>query len=523
MDKVRGQQRQLHRLVEVVLRNMGITTAFLPEEEAGGAAGTVDTKTTTTTAIGGGALAAIGMHRLEVLDLSENPALSLQDVGRLVPHFCNLRVLQLSDMPHLLPPALACITHAVDTTPTKDTTSTPPPQPPLLYCPTLTELVLHHIEFPSIAALKRWVVVPRLERLHLDRNQLQHLPAFEDGTTEEQKRIILGQIHRVTSDAAGATTASPSPASAPADSEDATLVFPTVRFLSLSGNEFEAWEPLAESVHRVFPALVELFLTDNRMTDIILASSSLAPPSLQRLFASLETLCLRNNKTIQDTRTLDALRVLTPKLTVLRISYDNLLPSWNETLSRMYTIASMPTITTLNRGLVRANERRDSELFYIQRGRREQQQQQQPTAAKNESEAAVSYAYLAELEAKHHDVILSAYREGGEGEERGAGALLLTVTLHPENLYRRAAAGSSSAASLDGVKKVLPSSMTIGKLKALVQKEFGVALHHQRLRCQASGAIGGEVPTELTNESETLEFYGVTTGAWIGVTDSSLR
>eukprot|EP00796_Vickermania_ingenoplastis_P001437 gene1437-833_t len=584
MEKTRTQQSRYDRLFEVVLRDEDIEVALTEEEEKK----TLDSfrhvpkarQTAAATPAPDGeprkynALEAENMSRLEELDLSANARLPLSEVGKLVPYFAQLRVLQLSDSSALFPPVRAALLPSCG-----------PPPSPLLCSPRLEKLVLNNVNLRSFAPLLLWIQTPRLQELHLDHNQLDALPLLHDsdlqlGSSEGPDAVALrSQL----SDALASALAQRRGEGPATD----LFAFPSVRVLSLSGNQFHSWDDedagrsgekegaastrpgqsLGEVLHRVFPALDSLFLTNNQLPDLPIPPRSLwrtasadhtmtaagAPETVAeaadpramaddsetasyfgRHYAflhNLKLLCLRENATIRSTATLDALRHLAPGLKTFRISYASLLSEWNETLARMYVVAALPSITTLNRGAVREKERLDSEIFYIQRGRRRQELERAgsvPSAA----DAGVMYPRLPVLEEKHRDLILSIYREGASammGEDGGAGGhLLLQVSLYPENLYTKNAAAEStkagSAGAAHAVEKTLPSSLTIGKLKALIRVLFAVEPQHQQLRYQPGGDGGVmEVPIALDNELETLGYYGVTNGGKIGVTDTSLR
>lgn len=298
----------------------------------------------------------------------------------------------------------------------------------------------------------------------------------------------------------------------------------------------------------------------------------------------LRVLCLRDISSITSTSTLDAIRQLSPRLETFRISYPGLLPQWNDTLSRMFVLASLPSIKVLNRGAVREKERLDAEIFYIQRGRRHREVQEEEKKRREklitvkeeeekmnereeEKEVAcamdreaevepssslerfISFPLLSLLEKKHEALVMSIYREGwcasmGEagGEEKeggdagGRGSVFtvpLHITLYPENTditcggTKRLAANHNDHSSLRHKHahsmKVL-SSLTIGKLKAIVRSIFCIQPEHQQLRYQPGEDAGVmEPPVPLENELETLGYYGVANNAIIGVIDTSLR
>ncbi|EPY29227.1 hypothetical protein STCU_04661 [Strigomonas culicis] len=218
-------------------------------------------------------------------------------------------------------------------------------------------------------------------------------------------------------------------------------------------------------------------------------------------------------------------------LRTFRISYAYIMPSWNETLKRMFVIASLPSITLLNRASIRRKERTDSELFYLQRGLAQQQQQQQggEDAAQPQQPR---YPLLPLLLEQYKDVVLSVYTEGSTASSAGATHIMLTVTLVVTNQFVATGSGAQQKGKPKAtnapfqVQKTLPSSLTIAQLKALVKATFQIDLMHQKLAYVNKGEAqsgAAEQPVELTQESQSLGYYGVSDGAVVHITDTSLR
>lgn len=529
MEKIRAQQSRYDRLFVVVLRDEDISVALTEEEEkkvfngihhAPVKKGTVDKSLPTHSTLLN-ALEAENMVRLEELDLSANPRLPLREVGKLMPYFTQLKVLQLSDIPSLLPSVSTALAAVAD--------QSQPAIAPLLSSPQLEKLVLNNIGVKSIAALKLWIDTPNLTELHLDHNQLSALPvlhtselAEEEGASEEhlldRLMLILSQRQKEVVDGASSV-----------------LSFPSIRTLNLAYNCFSSWgssgqssgEGLGLMLHHAFPSLERLFLTGNQLPDISLPPTDGQPLTSIPDFAflgPLQLLCVRENCTITSTHTIEALRQLAPHLKTFRISYDSLLSEWNETLARMYVVASLPTITLLNRGQIREKERLDSEIFYIQRGRAWRERR-----AKEMWDEPIAYPLLEQLEEKHKEVVMSIYQEGMSASEDGlVGHIPLSLTFYPENLYRKKGVSKGGASTAQeatkAVQMTVPSNITVGKLKALVRASFGVEPPHQLLKYQPGGDKGVmDLPIELDNENETLGYFGVTNNGKIGVTDTSLR
>lgn len=708
MEKTRTQQSRYDRLFVVVLREENIGVALTEEEakktfsvtrhaplsvskdpsvsptggadQTTGSSGMQDRPPPPSTLPTGphlNALEAENMSRLEELDLSANP-LPLREVGTLLPYFTHLRVLQLSDMPHLLPAVTEDVLRQCSTVASPSCGC-----PPLCQSESIEKLVLNNVGLTSLSSLLLWIDLPRLAELHLDHNHLSALPLLPvldvppdepmdlhdaSGASEIVQTVKVPPLHRrlgmlrelhhillsrrrgmstpedphrrMGHDGPKATETAKEEIRRNDKKDTASLAldtsldvslfsFPSIRILSLANNAFSSWggetcvplftptedveeernhsreendaiehaaaeasagcmggkEPSVRGVHPVyvspspgigmtlrhfFPSLEQLFLTDNPLPNIPLPPKSpnttdtTAPQETRAAYEeafgfmhTLKLLCLRHIPTMDSTATLDAIRQLSPVLETFRISYSSLLPHWNDTLSRLYVLASLPTVTVLNRGVVREKERLDAEIFYIQCGRRQREKEAEPTACEMEAKGGqrseeeearrptnassstpasphpIRYPLLSALEEKHKDLVLSIYREGViesvDGVTGGASGstpfMSMTITLYPENLYANASASNGKKMDRTHAQTVqVPFHLTVGKLKSLVWSLFMVKPENQQLRYQPGGDAGViDMPILLDNELETLGYFGVTNEGKIGITDTSLR
>lgn len=371
--------------------------------------------------------------RVQELDLSQNVALTPAALDTIVQHLPALQVLQVSDVPLFS----ATIEHP-------------------LHWGNLRKLVLNNTGFLHFGQVASMLVVPQLQELHLDGNGIS--------------RLAEGPI-------AGSGWA-----------------LPSVTVLSLAGNSFSSWvdSGLNDVLPHCFPALTSLFLTNNGFPDPDEADAE----SLSFL-AGLRLLCVHENKRIVKPESLVCFRRLCPKLETFRITYAYLYPSINETLARMMVVASLPTITTLNRAAVRAKERLDSELFYVQRGLSET----------NEEKRRSWYPFTDELRQKHADVVVALIKEGETASTTAH--VMLEVRLRCDGF--------------EDCRKTVPSSLQIGKLKSLIRSVFGVEPCNQDLGYWSGDAALATLPTPLDNELQSLAYFGVGSGAIIRVRDTSLR
>jgi hypothetical protein len=151
----------------------------------------------------------------------------------------------------------------------------------------------------------------------------------------------------------------------------------------------------------------------------------------------------------------------------------------------------------LNRAAVRSKERIDSELFYVQRGLSET----------DDDKRSALYPFTQQLREKHKDVVLALIKEG---DTASTGAhIMLDLKFRCDGF--------------EEARKTVPSSLTIGKLKALTRSVFGIDVSHQCLGYWSGDSALATAATPLDNELHTLAYFGVGTGAIIRVQDTSVR
>lgn len=269
---------------------------------------------------------------------------------------------------------------------------------------------------------------------------------------------------------------------------------PSVTALSLAHNAFTCWKSsgLDNALGTYFPSLKRLFLTGNHFPN--LSESDIPHLGFMR---NLALLCLNDNEKLTDPSNLVHLRQLCPNMDTFRITYSYMYPNLNESLARMMVVASLSQITTLNRAVVRPKERIDSELFYVQRGLSEQ----------DEDKKRRLYPFIDELQEKHKDVVVALIKEG---ETASSGAhVMLDLRLKCDGF--------------EDVKKTVPSSLPVGKLKALIRTVFGVDPGHQVLGYWSGDGALAVPPTPLDNELQSLAYFGVGSGSIIRIQDISVR
>eukprot|EP01083_Nonionella_stella_P227466 807031_1 len=106
--------------------------------------------------------------------------------------------------------------------------------------------------------------------------------------------------------------------------------------------------------------------------------------------------------------------------------------------------------------------------------------------------------------AKHKESMLVAQSNSGFG---GVGGSISSSAL---NVTIRSMAAESC--TLDPLRKRLPSSLKIGRLKIMCARAFGLDVELQMLHFRVEGDA---FPSEMDDDENTLAFYGVSDGAEI--------
>ncbi|KAL6768265.1 TFCE1 [Auxenochlorella protothecoides x Auxenochlorella symbiontica] len=231
---------------------------------------------------------------------------------------------------------------------------------------------------------------------------------------------------------------------------DLTATFPALESLDLSGNLLASWRQVAALA--TLPSLQTLNLTGNPWGSSGDDSDCAVPcpPG----FRTLRTLLLGGTRVSSwsQVQALDGL----PALASLRLTDT---PLWTRApaTARAQTIARLGGLVQLNGSQVAAEERRDAELWYLRKVTDELAASPQD----KEGVLACHPRYPALLQALGAPAPALASRGTGPGSSR-----LLEIALHHEERV---------------VIKRLPESLTVQRLRALIERLMGVPAAAQRL------------------------------------------
>lgn len=326
----------------------------------------------------------------------------------------------------------------------------------------LRRLVLNYTGFQDIAEL---AACSNLEELHLEGNGISSL-----GVSCGEQQASMPSFKRLTC-------------------------------FNVSDNALSRWDaPFFVMLNQCFPALKALWLNHNSMPPM---HHPLGNPlgsedrTLQlAVCGRLETLMLSDNPSFTSVAELVH---LCPRLSCLRVTYSTLFGSGGmgianigEAQGRMLVIAAMPTITHLNNASVRASERVDSELFYLQRA----------LAMNDVAKRDACFPRFMELREKHKGVVIAA---PASADSQTYHVLLKLRFRVPEK-------------GCD-VERTLESSTTVQKVKSLIRTVCNIEVDRQRLSFWNDDKDILEPPTPLDDDLQTLGYFGVGRGAIIQVVD----
>jgi hypothetical protein len=274
------------------------------------------------------------------------------------------------------------------------------------------------------------------------------------------------------------------------------------------------------------PSLRSLLLSHNNITHIspIDTSTTAHHPS------PLSTLMLGSNQ-LSSWHSIDALNTF-PHLSDLRISDNLLKPTFSSSSHggdlRYETIARLGRVSRLNGSDVSRGERRDAEIMYLKK-------------IIDAMAAVAASSTIESLKAQHprYDQLVKIYGHlpagrGSANNSHSSGALSGNlVTVHLALQRKTGSTDDVLTTTEKQVSKRLPLTMTVSKLKVMIDKLLGVKPARQGLvlltgsgngsggKEQGEGEGKGEDITR--GEDRDLRYYGVTEGSRVCVIECDLE
>ena len=264
--------------------------------------------------------------------------------------------------------------------------------------------------------------------------------------------------------------------------------FPKLHTLSLDGNAVKDWSEV-EELGRSLPNLQKLHLSQNALREIERSTSS--------VFPTLKSLLVGDNA-LSDWRSVDALDAF-PELVEARLSGNPLAESAS---ARHEIIARVARLAVLNGSMVTVAERKDSEIRYLRRVLQQLKDVALDTSARNV--VSDTNPRVDALVNTHGDLVTHATRAPGVATLASAS---IELNLRLES-------------SQHSMRKKLPRSTTIGKLKLLCAKLFKISVADTTLVLIPHAADSAE-PTRLSPDEEPLARFDPSDGDIVAIHTSA--
>ncbi|XP_071512101.1 tubulin-specific chaperone E-like [Diadema antillarum] len=305
-----------------------------------------------------------------------------------------------------------------------------------------------NITWPELLKIAR--MLPKLKKVHACFNRISHLTRPEDG------------------------------------------IFQDLDLLNLEGNQVTSWQDVLQLGH--LPGLQVLILNANNIPSVHFDDATSAEKT--QLFTSLKSLSLHNNQ-IASWQSVNEMNKL-QRLEELNLKRNPVVQDEKPSTVRGLMIAKLGLLSHCNHSAVSDAERRGSEIDYLKKyhqewlqsggGKTPPQPLKQDFVDNHPRYAALVTVYGAP-EVTDDDV--------GKPGALKSSLLVLTLTC-PQRDDKKT------------IKKKLPATMDVTKVKGMIQKLFKVDVADQQLFYISQKLPDQEIP--LDNDLRQLTFFGVESG-----------
>ncbi|KAL3765414.1 hypothetical protein ACHAWU_002332 [Discostella pseudostelligera] len=284
--------------------------------------------------------------------------------------------------------------------------------------------------------------------------------------------------------------------------DDTIPVFQHLVLLDLSDCNLTSWDEQVLHLHHL-PKLESLILNDNVIEHI--------PPTEGKatIFSALASLQLAGTS-ISSWSSIDSLHSL-PSLRSLRLRNTPLTSSMGVGEVRSVVIARLPNLELFNASPISERERTEAERRYVSNVAREllmtstsgalPSDETQANANQNEIHARHPRFHL--LLEKHKETMMPSISRSGQSGQANIGDDVIGITIRSM---------AASSCDMEPLRKRIPTSLKVGRIKAMCAREFGLEIDLQILHFSVEN---DPFPTELDDADHTLAYYGVSDGAEI--------
>jgi len=294
--------------------------------------------------------------------------------------------------------------------------------------------------------------------------------------------------------------------------------FQKLRFLDMSDCKLTSWN--RQIVRLRFLPLEHIILNDNPISSIFIDPNE---PLFELSFANVESIQLAGCD-VQSWSSIDYLRHL-PRLRSIRFRNNPVLNNMGAGEARSIIISRLPRILYLNASSISIKERMEAERRYIKNVARElmfADDSNDSNTRVSEIDEALNGGFkkskdlilamhplFNELVTKHGEDMLSI-----NSSRHISGGKLANETI---NVTIRSMAASSC--TMEPLRKRLPGSLKVGRLKIMCTKAFQLDIDHQTLHFRTED---DSFPIALDDDENPLSYYGVHDGSEILMSETYL-
>ncbi len=318
-------------------------------------------------------------------------------------------------------------------------------------------------------------LLPCLEELYLSANCLSDLPQAE-------KEDTVFAMPSSSSSLAASTYVAPEG------------TWTDLRVLDVSGCGIESWSQMYYFAQ--LPSLQEVLLDGNPLDTV-----SLCPVDGFKCLTRISI----SSTNLGNWSSIDALATY-PELTSVRLSHIPLFSGKGASEVRPYVIGRVSALVFFNGSTVHPRERMDAEKIYLRSIMRDGEAASKAGRPYSDSALLALHPRHTELQEKHGADLTPVRNEGGGGN---IASELLKITFNNMSF--------AGGASNEPLVKKLPVSITVEKLKVMVQQLFNLEPALQLLSIQS---YKDSPPSLLEDDYATLGYYGVQNGANIYINES---
>ena len=299
------------------------------------------------------------------------------------------------------------------------------------------------------------------------------------------------------------------------DEDNKVASFRSLLLLDLSDCNLTSWEKQVLPLHSL-PKLESLILNDNQIDTITIPDDNGTP-----IFSGLASLQLAGT-TISDWSAIDSLNGL-PALKSLRVRNAPLTSSLGVGEVRSTVIPRLPDLEFFNASPISERERVEAERRYVSNVAREllmissgallstpdDQKHNEDDNEENAKQRQIHARHprFQSLLEKHKETMLSSCSSNGSSGQGNIGDDVIGLTIRSM---------ASASCDMEPLRKRIPRSLKVGRIKAICARAFGLDIDLQILHFRVEN---DPFPTELDDADHTLAYYGVTDGAEILVNE----